>query len=186
MVGQEGKCILPLFFAYYMLFLPMPNKGKCFFLLLVLPFPPSTFPSYQTDGKGPCFRVQQQCFNTEFLFDGYSSLAYARLPSGTRMILLLMKTQQSKKSSHISFRFRFFFLNFNFLPGLQSLFCNSTNEQLLEMCRNTAKDESLFADVCDYGTFLIELISGRSANDFKQQGDGQSLSDWVRFSDHYQ
>lgn len=125
-------------------------------------------------------------FNTEFLFDGYSSLAYARLPSGTRMILLLMKTQQSKKSSHISFRFRFFFLNFNFLPGLQSLFCNSTNEQLLEMCRNTAKDESLFADVCDYGTFLIELISGRSANDFKQQGDGQSLSDWVRFSDHYQ
>ncbi|KAM7478871.1 hypothetical protein LguiA_027084 [Lonicera macranthoides] len=53
---------------------------------------------------------------------------------------------------------------------------DTSNENSTE---NTVKDESLFADVCDYCTFLIELISGKSTNDFKQQGNGQSLSDWA-------
>ncbi|KAK3011332.1 hypothetical protein RJ639_011719, partial [Escallonia herrerae] len=44
---------------------------------------------------------------------------------------------------------------------------------------NEEEDVRLSGDVRDYGMLLIELISGKSAEHFQEQGEGQSLIDWA-------
>ncbi|XP_028079069.1 proline-rich receptor-like protein kinase PERK2 isoform X2 [Camellia sinensis] len=44
---------------------------------------------------------------------------------------------------------------------------------------NAEEDKHLLADIHDYGLFLIELITGKSAQYFQKQAKGQSLIDWA-------
>uniref|UniRef100_A0A7N2L2P2 Uncharacterized protein n=1 Tax=Quercus lobata TaxID=97700 RepID=A0A7N2L2P2_QUELO len=44
--------------------------------------------------------------------------------------------------------------------------------------QNLEEDEHLYVDVHDYGMFLLELITGKSARCFQAQGKGQSLVNW--------
>ncbi|CAL5377836.1 unnamed protein product [Camellia sinensis] len=44
---------------------------------------------------------------------------------------------------------------------------------------NAEEDKHLLADIHGYGLFLIELITGKSAQYFQKQAKGQSLIDWV-------
>ncbi|KAF3956009.1 hypothetical protein CMV_018837 [Castanea mollissima] len=45
--------------------------------------------------------------------------------------------------------------------------------------QNLEEDEHLYVDVHDYGMFLLELITGKSARCFQAQGKGQSLVNWA-------
>ncbi|KAK3006849.1 hypothetical protein RJ639_016582 [Escallonia herrerae] len=45
--------------------------------------------------------------------------------------------------------------------------------------QNEEEDVCLLGDVRDYGMLLIELISGKSAKCFQEQGEGESLIDWA-------
>ena len=42
------------------------------------------------------------------------------------------------------------------------------------------EDKRLSVDVHDYGLLLVELITGKVANCFPHESEGQSLIDWVR------
>ena len=52
---------------------------------------------------------------------------------------------------------------------------------MLVRCLNQGEDECFYVDVHDYGVFLLELISGKSACQFEEQGEGHNLIDWVRY-----
>ncbi|XAR55224.1 Non-specific serine/threonine protein kinase [Bertholletia excelsa] len=41
------------------------------------------------------------------------------------------------------------------------------------------EDERILADIYDYGLFLIELITGKTAQSFQAQGTGQTLMEWA-------
>ncbi|XP_028079071.1 uncharacterized protein LOC114280859 isoform X4 [Camellia sinensis] len=55
----------------------------------------------------------------------------------------------------------------------------SHNEDPPAESLNAEEDKHLLADIHDYGLFLIELITGKSAQYFQKQAKGQSLIDWV-------
>lgn len=46
---------------------------------------------------------------------------------------------------------------------------------------NREKEERVRVDVHGYGMFLLELVTGKSALHFQQQGEGQTLIDWVTY-----
>ncbi|XP_062176046.1 protein kinase STUNTED-like [Alnus glutinosa] len=48
-----------------------------------------------------------------------------------------------------------------------------------DQCKALEKDEGPSVDVYDYGSFLLELITGKSAPCFQAHGNGQSLVDWA-------
>lgn len=51
---------------------------------------------------------------------------------------------------------------------------------MFKRCSNLEEDERLFVDVRGYGKFLLELITGKSAGCFQNEGKDRSLIDWVR------
>lgn len=51
---------------------------------------------------------------------------------------------------------------------------------MFKRCSNLEEDERLFVDVRGYGKFLLELITGKSASCFQNEGKDQSMIDWVR------
>ncbi|KAM5574502.1 protein kinase STUNTED-like [Rosa sericea] len=53
------------------------------------------------------------------------------------------------------------------------------DEDLIARCSNFEEDERLFVDVRGYGKFLLELITGKSACCFPNQGKVQSMIDWA-------
>ncbi|GMP39255.1 hypothetical protein CsSME_00010166 [Camellia sinensis var. sinensis] len=55
----------------------------------------------------------------------------------------------------------------------------SHNEDPPAESLNAEEDKHLLADIHDYGLFLIELITGKSAQYFQKQAKGQSLIDWA-------
>ncbi|KAL7235815.1 hypothetical protein ACSBR1_019159 [Camellia fascicularis] len=55
----------------------------------------------------------------------------------------------------------------------------SHNEDPPAESLNAEEDKHLSADIHDYGLFLIELITGKSAQYFQKQAKGQSLIDWA-------
>ncbi|CAL5379755.1 unnamed protein product [Camellia sinensis] len=55
----------------------------------------------------------------------------------------------------------------------------SHNEDPPAESLNAEEDKHLLADIHGYGLFLIELITGKSAQYFQKQAKGQSLIDWV-------
>ncbi|XVE93229.1 hypothetical protein REPUB_Repub01dG0172400 [Reevesia pubescens] len=46
-------------------------------------------------------------------------------------------------------------------------------------CPKPEEDNQLYVDVHDYGMLLVELITGKLANYFPHENEGQSLIDWV-------
>ncbi|KAL0013233.1 hypothetical protein SO802_000302 [Lithocarpus litseifolius] len=58
--------------------------------------------------------------------------------------------------------------------------CMDTVEVNLQWkSQNLEEDEHLYVDVHDYGMFLLELITGKSARCFQAQGKGPSLVNWA-------
>uniref|UniRef100_A0A2N9IG92 Protein kinase domain-containing protein n=1 Tax=Fagus sylvatica TaxID=28930 RepID=A0A2N9IG92_FAGSY len=55
----------------------------------------------------------------------------------------------------------------------------SPNEDSSAECQSLEEDELLSVDVHDYGMFILELITGKSANSFQSQVKGQSLVNWA-------
>ncbi|KAG6709731.1 hypothetical protein I3842_06G147700 [Carya illinoinensis] len=47
------------------------------------------------------------------------------------------------------------------------------------LCKNLEEDEHLPVDIHDYGIFLLELITGKSARCFQARGNGQKFGDWA-------
>ncbi|XP_024027859.1 proline-rich receptor-like protein kinase PERK14 [Morus notabilis] len=54
----------------------------------------------------------------------------------------------------------------------------SCKEDWSAECMNREKEEHVRVDVHGYGMFLLELVTGKSALHFQQQGEGQALIDW--------
>ncbi|GMN61661.1 hypothetical protein TIFTF001_030742 [Ficus carica] len=77
-----------------------------------------------------------------------------------------------------------------FSHSLSAMLCNFTTAKWLKddgpcdedwpaaECMNREKEERLRVDVRGYGRFLLELVTGKSAYHFQEQGDGQTLIDW--------
>ncbi|CAK9179544.1 unnamed protein product [Ilex paraguariensis] len=108
-----------------------------------------------------------------------AGLRYLREDCADGPIIDLSICSSAVVFSHSSTAMLSMFKRAKWLKG--DLPCNEDSPADLERCTcpTIEEDERLLADLCGYGMFLIELITGKSAQTFQEQGEGQSLVDWA-------